>query len=278
MTRHPSVPSIGKPRGLTRGRSVLFTPQTVEMVDPSGKVTVVTLTFWQQLKLLWESKLFVWVVFALSALYFVVTSVQYWITIYLIEDIHAPRPLVLTAFAVTSLTAPIFGVICGGLFIDWMGGYKKFTKCLKILSVFATLAEVSAIPAGFVNNFWVIITLLWMTLFFGGCILAPATGIVISAVDKKMMPFASSMSMLLYNLLGYAAGPMVTGVVYEMYGMRWCIRVGMGWGIFGMIGMSFAWFAAVKREKENPTEHTADDNLERIGRKSSVFGPDDLSA
>eukprot|EP00301_Raphidiophrys_heterophryoidea_P027337 c9608_g1_i2.p1 GENE.c9608_g1_i2~~c9608_g1_i2.p1 ORF type:complete len:506 (-),score=72.55 c9608_g1_i2:88-1605(-) len=277
---HASSSSIsGRPKGMTRGRSLLFSAQTIEVVDGAGQVTAVTYSFWQQVKMLWRSTLFVSVVLALSSLYFVVTAVQYWITIYLIDVIHAPKPLVLTAFAVTSLTAPILGVICGGLFIDWMGGYKKFTLCLKILTVFATLAELFALPAGFIPNFWAVIFFLWMTLFFGGCILAPATGIVISAVEKKMMPFASSMSMLLYNLLGYAAGPMVTGLVYEGYGMTWCVRVGLGWGVFGMLGLWVAWYSAHKREKNNPSaEEQTDANLERISRKSSIFANDSLSA
>ena len=50
---------------------------------------------------------------------------------------------------------------------------------------------------------------LWVVLFFGGAILSPATGVCINAVPPRLRSFGSAIAMFLYNLLGYAAAPLV---------------------------------------------------------------------
>ena len=52
---------------------------------------------------------------------------------------------------------------------------------------------------------------LWVVLFFGGAILSPATGVCINAVPPRLRSFGSAIAMFLYNLLGYAAAPLVGG-------------------------------------------------------------------
>lgn len=223
------------------------------------------MTMMQQIKGLWASKIFVFVVLALSSLYFVVTTIQFWVTQYLIIVIKAERSLVVASFASSAITAPTLGVIIGGLVIDKMGGYKKYRTCLSILTVFAIFAFVSSVPCGFITDFPTIIGLLWMSLFWGGAILSPATGMVISAVPPPMMTFASSISMMFYTLMGYAAGPLVTGLVYEYFGLIWCFRFGLLYGIFGVIFLFMALVVAWRNEKYAPeVELSVDHNLERI--------------
>ena len=54
-----------------------------------------------QLRLLLRSSTFVYCTLALSALFFVVTGIQFWSTEYLIRCIKAPYSTVLAAFAAT---------------------------------------------------------------------------------------------------------------------------------------------------------------------------------
>eukprot|EP00298_Acanthocystis_sp_HF-20_P012307 c19825_g1_i1.p1 GENE.c19825_g1_i1~~c19825_g1_i1.p1 ORF type:complete len:568 (+),score=202.11 c19825_g1_i1:93-1706(+) len=251
-TRRPSLVSRKSVAGkLSRGASMPFiTPSLIEITDEKGNIIEKQLTFLDQLKLLWQSRIFVFVVLALSALYFVVTAIQFWVTIYLIEVTGAPRVQVLTAFAVAALTAPTFGVIGGGILIDKLGGYQHTTRCLVILTMLAALAFVCSIPAGYSEDFWTVIGLLWVVLFFGGSILAPATGIILRAVEEEVRPFASSMSMLLYTLLGYAAGPGITGVIYQYFGITWCVRFGLFWGINGFLCLLVALFCSYLNDRK----------------------------
>ena len=77
----------------------------------------------RNLRLLLRSRTFVYCTLALSALYFVVTGIQFWSTEFLVQVIRADFSTVLVAFAATSATAPILGVLFGGLVIDSIGGY-----------------------------------------------------------------------------------------------------------------------------------------------------------
>jgi hypothetical protein len=66
-------------------------------------------------------------VLCLSALYFVVTSVQFWATDYLINGPQRyPAHIVMLCFIVTSATGPIAGVIFGGWSVDTIGKFFLF--------------------------------------------------------------------------------------------------------------------------------------------------------
>lgn len=54
-----------------------------------------------------------------------VTGIQYWVPDYL-QNVHKVDPHVVSLyFSATSLTAPVSGVIVGGIIITKMGGYNS---------------------------------------------------------------------------------------------------------------------------------------------------------
>jgi hypothetical protein len=96
---------------------------------------------------------YVCVVLALSSLFFVVTGIQFWVTSYIIRIIKMPQAYVTPAFGATSILAPIAGVVCGGLFIDKIGGYKgaaALALTLKWCFVFASCAAACAITCAYI--------------------------------------------------------------------------------------------------------------------------------
>lgn len=64
---------------------------------------------------------FVWTTVNLSILYFVVTGIQFWITVYLTEVVHADPVQTGLAFVAISATGPTGGVVFGGWMTDLMG-------------------------------------------------------------------------------------------------------------------------------------------------------------
>jgi hypothetical protein len=60
----------------------------------------------------------------LSALYFVVSGVQFWGTSFLIVSLGAPVGIVQALFITCAATAPTLGVTFGGWIVDRHGGYK----------------------------------------------------------------------------------------------------------------------------------------------------------
>jgi len=92
---------------------------------------------------------------------------------------------------VVILTGPILGVIIGGLIINRFGGYTS-PSAIKIVLIYGLLASLFGIPFPLLNNFYLSVSLLWLMLFFGGCLIPSLMGIMISSVPKYLRSFANS--------------------------------------------------------------------------------------
>jgi len=177
------------------------------------------ISVWKQVRILWRSRVFVWTTLGLSSLYFVVAGIQFWITQYLVEVLQVPYADALSAFTIVSATGPVFGVIFGGWFVDYMGGYRGVegvARTTKIIMLQGFFAICVAVPAAFTTNIGALMPLIWFLLFFGGSIVPAAVGIILSAVPPSIRPFSSSVSMVVYNILGHSAGTLLPGVVMDI--------------------------------------------------------------
>ena len=203
----------------------------------------------------------------LCALYFVVTGVQFWMTIYLVKVIKADYGAVLGAFAATSATGPVIGVVFGGWFIDRVGGYQGVggrAKTAFYCAVFANIAVAFAIPAAFAKSFPVIIALIWLVLFWGGAIIPGATGLLLAAVNSDLRQFSSAISMFTYNIFGYAGGTIFPAICIQMMqngyiddgmerdlaeekSLRTGVQMILFWALFG--GVFLTWSAWVSHQE-----------------------------
>jgi CDP-diglyceride synthetase len=103
----------------------------------------------------------------------VVTGVQFWATEYLQLAFDEPISLVNTAFLITSITAPVGGVLVGGYVTDRTGGYKGSARAAATLywcSLVAVLCTLVGIAAALSTSFWASVLLLWLLLFFGATV------------------------------------------------------------------------------------------------------------
>jgi MFS family permease len=128
------------------------------------------------------------------------------------NTIGEDEAIVATFFSATSATAPVGGVIVGGIVMQHYGGYTHRTS-QKILVLMGYCAIACAFPIPFLDNFYVIAALFWGLLFFGGFILPPATGIMISSVGIFQRSQANSIANLFYNLFGYLPAPVLYGTI-----------------------------------------------------------------
>jgi MFS family permease len=168
-------------------------------------------------------------------MYFIVTGIQFWMTSYLIEILGNDPIIVMLSFAITSITAPLGGVIVGGTFADRYGGYKgkNSLKALKLCSAFGVVSFVFSFPLGFLYSIEYITVLLWAFLFFGAAIVPIGTGIAVSAVrrynyiyERDCQATSSSISQLIINLFGYFSSPILTGMIMDSFkdkhqGYKW---------------------------------------------------------
>jgi MFS family permease len=214
-------------------------------------------SFWEQVKMLLSSQIFIWVSLALCSLYFVVSGIQYWITIYLIEVLGSDPVLVLCSFGITCITGPLVGVLVGSYISDNMGGYKgeNLLVALKLCAVFAVMACVFAIPIGFVGSLVFVTPLLWALLFFGGAMIPTATGINVNTVSREYQSTSSSISQLVFNLGGYFLSPILSAFVMDQFddpieGLRWGVRFILMASVVGLLCISCAVVYAYYRRRK----------------------------
>ena len=217
-----------------------------------------------QTKKVLTTPLYISITFGLCSIYFIVTGIQFWMTKYLIEILEAEPLLVNTIFSIISITAPLFGVLVGGSFTDKYGGYKgeNAIKAIKICIAFGFISFVFAFPMGFLFQIVYLCVLLWTFLFFGAAIIPIGTGIMISSVQKDCQATSSSISQLIFNLLGYFFSPMLTGYIMDRFidkrqGFIWGMRVVFWWVIFSLLFFIISYFIAndkYEKQKRNPEE------------------------
>ena len=177
------------------------------------------------MKSLSQNPVYISLCLGLTLLFFVITGLQYWTPDYLKNILNVDDHTVSIYFSTTSLTAPIGGVIVGGIIITAYGGYNT-KKSQQICCVMACGAIVCALPIPYFDNFLDVGILFWGLLFFGGFILPPVTGVMIASVGEFQKSQANSIANLCYNLLGYLPGPFVYGFISSVTGggqSRWAL-------------------------------------------------------
>ena len=167
------------------------------------------------MKELCRNPVYILLVFAISSLYFVVSGLQFWITTYMTTVVGVPLQEVYTYFIITCLTAPSSGIILSIVIFNYIGGYNSkhaFNFCLS----FGLLAVFVSLPVPYLNNWVLIMALLWMIFFLGALILAPLVGMMLNQVPQEGRATANSLATLCYNLFGYFPAPFVFGKVADL--------------------------------------------------------------
>ena len=163
------------------------------------------------LKVLIKSPIFILMNITLASMFIIVSAVQFWINDYLenglLVDDEKKR---LYAFAFVVITSPVGGIILGGILSNKLGGYDT-EKAIYIPLITSFLVCILANIIPLTSNLYVFIPLFWTYLFLGSVLLPVVSGIILVSVDKKFAGSASSVSTLLYNILGRLPGPILYG-------------------------------------------------------------------
>ena len=125
--------------------------------------------------------------FSLTCLYYIVTGIQFWMTQYLIDIIKETETIVKLTFAFVCITSPTGGAVFSGYLSSWIGGYES-KNAIPTCLVLAALAFSVAAPSPYVDDFVLVITLLWLFLFIGGILVPLMTGIMLASVEPELRP------------------------------------------------------------------------------------------
>lgn len=121
-------------------------------------------------------------------------------------------------FSGTALTGPAIGGLSGGIITTkFLGGYTS-KKAIYFCFITFLFLVASSIPAPYIDNLWIFISLIWLQLFFGGAIEPNLTGILLNTVNAVERPTASSFAIFFYNVFGYLPAPYFYGLIAELTG------------------------------------------------------------
>ncbi|RNE96694.1 transporter protein [Trypanosoma rangeli] len=174
---------------------------------------------------------------AMCSLYFVVTGLQNFVTQYLREEpFNASMKTIMLGFGGAVVTAPVIGVIVGGILLDRIGGYQRnLRRVTTFVCVWGAAAAFFSVICIFVTDTMTFLFVISIVLFCGGAIVPPGSGTVVTSVPELLRPAAAAFSQMMYNLLGNFSGPMVCGYVaqwtgqlkYGIYTVLSCSAVGL---------------------------------------------------
>ena len=160
-----------------------------------------------QIKAIIKSPLFILINVTLCSIYAIVAAIQFWINDYVqyplgIEEADK-RFLLFGSIMVTALPS---GMILGGIILSKVGGYES-EKAIYIPLIFSLIVSICANLATLSDSVYLFYPIFWVYFFCGSAIIPSANGISLVSVEKKYAGAASSMSTLLYNVLGRFPGP-----------------------------------------------------------------------
>ncbi|CDR96634.1 transporter, major facilitator family, putative [Babesia bigemina] len=175
-------------------------------------------TLWSSCKIILSNPYFCFSTMTVSALFYVVTAIQYWTTKVAIALYEVPESLLYTLFVATSTTAPVMGVIAGSWIIDVLSArYPSKPIIIDLVLVSWTLVTLlCALSVTLWHSFYNLVGCIWVILFFGGGLLPPITLITINTISEPLRPMASSICMCLYHIFGYIGGTLLPGVIMDL--------------------------------------------------------------
>jgi MFS family permease len=207
-----------------------------------------------QVKMLLLNKLYLLLAFALGSLYFVVSGVQYWVTLYMLRVLQQNFAVVILCFVVTSVTAPLTGVFCGGRVIEFVGGYKgkNLVDALWVCFISALLAAFCTFPACIANGAFGAFVSIWLMLFFGAAVVPCATGACVNSVEREYQANTSSFLQICANVGGFFLSPLVSAFYMERFddqteGLKCGFRLVLSVSWIGCFFMGMALWTARKR-------------------------------
>ena len=216
-----------------------------------------------------KNKKYIFTMFGISCMLFIVTGIQFWISDYMQEVLGISRNYVYVIYSIICISAPTLGVLLGGFFIQYLGGYtnkRALDACFKI----AILAALSGAFLPLFDVPWIFVISMWLLLFFGGSVTPGLTGIMIASIPESYKGLGNSLTQLCYNLIGYLPSPFIYGFVCKHTGgnkSRWGLAVLLLWAYFGVGSLYLA--RKFDNEKEEDIYELDENNNNIIGKRNS---------
>jgi hypothetical protein len=96
----------------------------------------------------------------ITSVYFLTTGIQFWITDYWVTILNQSKTMAYIYFATCAITGPVGGVVSGGLFFNYLGGFENY-RSFHWAVIIMTIGSLSALPLPFVTEITLSAVILW---------------------------------------------------------------------------------------------------------------------
>lgn len=217
-----------------------------------------TKSFFKTIATILKNKVYLFSALGLSTLYFIITAVQYWATDYMIDVLgEKDRSKVILCFSVICISSPTLGVLVGGLVSGRLGGYESKDSVLFCL-IAATISALFSIVTPLCDSVIHFTVSLWIVLFFGGMVVPPTIGILISSLSSELRGSANSVTSITSSLFGYLPAPFFYGAIYnhtKEYHKKMAFSIVMYYSFVGVIFISFTTYFKFQEIEEAETKY-----------------------
>lgn len=192
----------------------------------------------------------------LCCLFFVVTALQVFATPFLRgAPFSASMNTIVIGFGSAAVTAPVFGVLVGGIALDRLGGYRGKTKLASTFALTAAAAAgVFAISATMMWTISSFLICLWGMFFCGAAVIPAASGMMMVSVAPEHRSVASSLANVGFNVFGYFLGPFVCGRLAQYtLNLSFALNVVLYCSVFGCVPLALLAFGYVRGQGAPPS-------------------------
>ena len=134
---------------------------------------------------------------SLTFLYFISTALTFWCTDFYITVMGFDKDTSMVCFIVVAVSAPIIGVIYGGIVVQkYFGGYEHKNASYFVI-IHLILAASCTLPPYWISNLPAMSINVWCLLALGGSCIPTLQGIVISSLPHKLRASGNSICNLL---------------------------------------------------------------------------------
>ena len=171
-----------------------------------------------------RTRTMLWVCLGAAMQLIVVSAVWSWLPSYL-NRFHGMAPDVASRQAALAILVSAMGNVFWGYVVDRLALRRPSNKLisLAVLCVITMVVLLVAFSASQSGAFQLKLVLLGC--FFMTCTLGAASGVVIDVIHPGVRSTGSAVLALFQNLLGLAIGPLLVGVLSDMWGLRQAMEV-----------------------------------------------------
>ena len=119
------------------------------------------------------------VLVTLTALYLIISGIQYWITDYVVSVLGHTKETAFIVYICVGALGPIAGVGFSGCIFDRMGGYHGRNTPV-VFTIFLIISGSLGIISVLFTNVYIMSTCIMLQLFFGGMTVPVLTGYMIA--------------------------------------------------------------------------------------------------